>query len=137
MTQQWLTLVLNMVDIFMSVILTTLTIQLRSNSGFTGTSLTTLMQFGKNLSGSFIFYTILETSISAISRLRGFSQNVTPEHREEIEDIKPSEDWPRNGGIQLKNISASYDGDAIMALHPSKTLAAAAGHEAVLRVVNI
>ena len=111
MIQQWLTLVLNMVVMAMAVILTALAVRLRSNSGFTGASLVTVMQFGEELSGVVMFYTILETSIGAVSRLRKFSENVTPEDREEMEDIEPPEQWPQKGKIELKGVSASYGGE--------------------------
>lgn len=69
MIQQWLTLVLKIVVIVMAVTLTALAVKLRSNSGFTGASLVTLMQLDENLSGIVMFYTMMETSIGAISRL--------------------------------------------------------------------
>ncbi|KUJ23459.1 putative ABC multidrug transporter [Mollisia scopiformis] len=108
MIQQWLTLVLNMVVMIMAVILTTQAVRLRSNSGFAGASFVTLMQFGENLSGIVMFYTMLETSLGAVSRLRNFSLNIIPEDKPEIEDIEPPEDWPQKGKIEIKSISASY-----------------------------
>lgn len=109
MIQQWLTLVLNMVVMVMAVLLTILAVQLRSKAGFTGASLVTLMQFGENLSGIVMFYTLLETSIGAIARLRGFCKDVTPEGRATGEDVEPQEDWPQRGEIELRNVSATYD----------------------------
>ncbi|KAL9086196.1 MAG: hypothetical protein Q9165_007261 [Trypethelium subeluteriae] len=110
MIQQWLNLVLNIVVMIMAVVLTALAVRLKSNSGFTGASLVTLMNFGDNLSGIVIYYTKLETSIGAIARLKTFSENVKPEDRDE-ENIVPSEQWPRNGVIELKGVSASYDAE--------------------------
>ncbi len=108
MIQQWLNLVLDLVVMVMAAVLTTLAVRLHSNSGFTGASLVTLMNFGDNLSGIVIFYTRLETSIGAISRLKAFNDNVKPEDRDE-EDIVPPEQWPECGAIELKGISASYE----------------------------
>jgi ABC-type multidrug transport system fused ATPase/permease subunit len=107
MIQQWLNLVLDLVVMIMAVALTTLAVRLHSNSGFIGASLVTLMNFGENLSGIVIFYTRLETSIGAISRLKTFNESVKPEDREE-EDIIPPEQWPRSGVIDLNGVSASY-----------------------------
>lgn len=108
MIQQWLNLLLDLVVMVMAAVLTTLTIQLRSNTGFTGAALVTLMSFGENLSGIVIFYTRLETSIGAIARLKTFNDNVKPEDRIE-EDIIPPEEWPQSGVIELKGVSAQYE----------------------------
>lgn len=107
MIQQWLNLVLNIVVMIMAVALTALAVRLHSNSGFIGASLVTLMNFGESLSGIVIFYTRLETSIGAISRLKTFNETVKPEDREE-EDIIPSEQWPQSGVIELNGVSATY-----------------------------
>lgn len=107
MIQQWLNLVLDLVVTIMSVVMTALAVQLHSNAGFLGASLVTLMLFGENLSSIVIFYTRLETSLGAISRIRAFSDTVKPEDREE-EDIIPPENWPEMGVIELKDVSASY-----------------------------
>jgi ABC-type multidrug transport system fused ATPase/permease subunit len=108
MIQQWLTLVLDIVVMVMAAVLTALAVRLHSNSGFTGASLVTLMNFGGSLSGIVISYTRLETSIGAIARLKTFNESVKPEDRDE-EDIVPPEQWPQSGLIELKGVSASYE----------------------------
>jgi ABC-type multidrug transport system fused ATPase/permease subunit len=108
MIQQWLNLVLDLVVMVMAVTLTTLSVRLHSNSGFTGASLIALMSFGANLSGIVIFYTRLETSIGAIARLKMFSEKVKPEDGDD-EDIVPPEQWPQSGVIELKGVSAKYE----------------------------
>lgn len=108
MIQQWLNLVLDFVVMFMAALLTTLAVRLNSNSGFAGASLVTLMSFGENLSGIVIFYTRLETSIGAISRLKAFNDTVKPEDKDE-EDVVPPEQWPQRGVIELKGVSATYE----------------------------
>jgi ABC-type multidrug transport system fused ATPase/permease subunit len=107
MIQEWLNLVLDLVVMVMAVVLTTLAVQLRSNSAFAGASLYTLISFGENLSGIVISYTKLETSIGAVARLSTFSDTVMPEDQEE-EDITPPEQWPQKGVIELKGVSADY-----------------------------
>nr|RBQ89434.1 hypothetical protein FVER53263_06049 [Fusarium verticillioides] len=95
--------------------------RLHSNSGFTGASLVTLMSFGESLSGIVIYYTRLETSIGAISRLKTFNATVKPEGKEG-EDMVPPENWPQHGSVKLNNVSASYqiesssDGEPDLAL---------------------
>ncbi|CAD0114909.1 unnamed protein product [Aureobasidium uvarum] len=107
MVQQWLNLVLDVVVMIMAAVLTTLAVRLHSSSGFTGASLVTLMSFGENLSGIVIFYTKLETSIGAISRLKAFNESVRPEDRDD-EDVVPPIQWPQTGSIRLTGVSASY-----------------------------
>ena len=92
----------------MAAVLTTLAVRMHSNSGFTGASLVTLMNFGESLSGIVLWYTRLETSIGAIGRLKTFNESVKPEYREE-EDIIPPEQWPQSGVIELKGVSATYE----------------------------
>ncbi|KAH8805424.1 putative ABC multidrug transporter [Xylogone sp. PMI_703] len=108
MIQSWLNLVCDLVVMVMAAVLTTLAVRLHSNSGFAGASLFTLLSFSENLSGIVIFYTKLETSLGAIARLRTFNETVKPEDIDE-EDITPHEQWPQNGVVELKGVSASYD----------------------------
>ncbi|KAI1387586.1 ABC multidrug transporter [Hypoxylon trugodes] len=107
MIQQWLTFVLNVVVGIIAVLLTTLAVRLSSNSGFTGASLVTLMAFGGLLSSAVVFYTQLETSLGAISRLKSFDKTATSEDKPG-EDIIPPEEWPQRGEINLEGVSASY-----------------------------
>jgi ABC-type multidrug transport system fused ATPase/permease subunit len=108
MVQQWLNLVLDIVVMILAAVLTTLAVRMHSSSGFTGASLVTLMSFGESLSDIVVFYTKLETSIGAISRLKTFSETVKPEDREE-EDFAPPIQWPQTGSIVMEGVSASYE----------------------------
>ncbi|OAP62557.1 ABC transporter [Fonsecaea erecta] len=108
MLQQWLTLVLNFIVMALAVLLVSLAVNLHHNSGFTGASLVTLMSFGDFLSSIVMQWTKLETSIGAIARLQTFNNTVAPEDRME-ETIIPGEEWPTNGQIDLREVSATYD----------------------------
>jgi ATP-binding cassette, subfamily C (CFTR/MRP), member 1 len=107
MIQRWLGFVLRVVVAVLAVAVVALSTQTRSNSAFTGASLITLMTFGDSLSYLIIFYTLLETSIGAVSRLKAFSEKVRPESLEG-EDMIPLPEWPLMGRIQIKDVSASY-----------------------------
>ncbi|KAI1662286.1 putative ABC multidrug transporter [Daldinia decipiens] len=107
MIQQWLGLVLNFVVAIIAVMLTSLAISLRSNSGFTGASLVALMGFGETLTNVVTYYTLLETSLGAITRLKSFEKDSGLEDKKD-EDIIPPEEWPQHGEISLKGVSASY-----------------------------
>lgn len=86
----------------------TLATQLRSNSAFTGASLVTLMTFGDQLSLLVDQYTMLETSIGAVSRLKTFSETVVSENLAG-EDVVPPREWPLKGRIEVNAVSASYE----------------------------
>jgi ABC-type multidrug transport system fused ATPase/permease subunit len=108
MIQEWLKLVLALIVMIIAVVLVTLSIQLHSKSAFAGAALYSLITLGENLAGIVIFYTKLETSIGAISRVKTFNDTVKPEDRDE-EDIVPPGQWPDNGVVVLNGVNASYE----------------------------
>ena len=107
MIQRWLGFALQMVIAVLAVAVVTLATQTRTNTAFTGASLVTLMTFGEQLVYIIIIYTMFETSIGAVSRLKTFSEKVKPEDLEG-EDLLPPLEWPLKGGIRIDNVSASY-----------------------------
>ncbi|QKX60884.1 uncharacterized protein TRUGW13939_08030 [Talaromyces rugulosus] len=107
MIQRWLGFTLQLVVAGLAVVFVTLATQLRSNSAFTGASLITLMSFGDQLTLLVQQYTLLETSIGAVSRLKNFSEKVESENLAE-EDVVPPREWPLKGGIEIHGVSASY-----------------------------
>ncbi|TQV93036.1 ABC multidrug transporter [Cordyceps javanica] len=108
MMQQWLTLVLGIVVAVLAMALTALATRMHSSSGFTGASMVTLMSFGESLTMIVQFYTRLETSMGAVTRLKTFSATVQPENRKH-EVLIPAPDWPRKGEIRIESVSASYE----------------------------
>ncbi|KAK5991347.1 ABC transporter FGM5 [Cladobotryum mycophilum] len=108
MVQRWLAFVLGMVVAVIALLVVTLSTQLRSNTGFTGASMVSLMSFGKTLSSLIQMYTLLETSIGAVNRLKSFSENTESEDKPG-EDVVPPTSWPEKGRIEIRGVSASYD----------------------------
>ena len=108
MIQQWLNFVLDIVVMILAVLMTTLAVRLHSNAGFTGASMVSLMSFAENLSGIVIFYTRLETSLGAITRLKSFQEDVKPEDQDGEDFISPKH-WPSTGSIQICDLSATYE----------------------------
>ncbi|KAB5582941.1 ABC transporter [Coniochaeta sp. 2T2.1] len=125
MIQRWLLFVLNVVVAVVAVVVVALATQLRANRGFTGASLVTIMNFGDILANIIRCYTMLETSIGAVSRLKTFSDVTRPEDEDDEltvgekgegqeegqgqqQRIVPPESWPERGLIEIKNVSASY-----------------------------
>ncbi|KJR86312.1 ABC transporter [Sporothrix schenckii 1099-18] len=111
MIQRWLTFSIQSVMVILSTTVVTLATQLRSNTAFTGASMILLMNFGDVLSFIMYAYTMLETSLGAISRLKTFSENVHGESYDDNadENVKPPLAWPTRGAIRLNNVSATYD----------------------------
>ena len=110
MIQEWLNLLFNLVVMVIATVLTTLAVRLHLNSAFAGASLYSLMTFGESLSGIVIYYTRLETSIGAITRLKTFNETITPEDNDSPgeEDIVPATEWPDRGLLKLRGVSAQY-----------------------------
>ncbi|GKT51184.1 ABC transporter fum19 [Colletotrichum spaethianum] len=120
MIQQWLVVTMQLMVACIAVILVSLAITLRANSGFTGASLVTLMSWGETIAMLIRFYTQLETSIGAVARIKTFSEKVIPENLEG-EDVEPSEEWPENGHIDIKGVSASYSNEQQVSLDGDMT----------------
>lgn len=108
MIQQWLAVVLQLTVAAIAVILVSLATQLSASAGFVGASLVMLINFGETLTYLIITYTMLETSIGAVARLKTFSEVVKPEDLPG-EDVKPPEEWPPRGAIEIRDVSASYE----------------------------
>ena len=109
MIQQWLTFVLYIVVALLALLVVALATQVKAftNAGLTGASLVTLMSFGAFVSHLISTYTLLETSIGAVSRLREFSEKTSTEGWAG-EDIVPDPLWPAFGAINIKEVTASY-----------------------------
>jgi ATP-binding cassette subfamily C (CFTR/MRP) protein 1 len=107
MIQRWLQFVLRVIVMVIAAIIVTLATQLRTDSGFTGATLVTLMSFGDMLATIVQSYTTLETSIGAVARLKAFSSSTEQESKPDAE-LLPELRWPQKGHIDVKSVSASY-----------------------------
>ncbi|KAF4438951.1 abc transporter [Fusarium austroafricanum] len=110
MIQRWLQFVLRLIVMLIATVIVTLATQLRTNSGFTGASLVTLMTFGEMLATIVQSYTTLETSIGAVARLKTFSSSTEQESKPDVDDL-PDCKWPQRGCIEIKHVSASYSAE--------------------------
>jgi ATP-binding cassette, subfamily C (CFTR/MRP), member 1 len=108
MIQRWLAFTLQAVITFLAVGIVALATQVRANTAFTGAGLVTLMSFADNTTYIIRAWTMLETSIGAVSRLKSFSEKVKPEDLDG-EDIIPPKEWPPRGEIVINGVSASYE----------------------------
>ncbi len=109
MAQQWLMLTMNALVAVVAIILVVLATQLRSDAGNVGAGLVTLITLGSTLTTIVVAYTGLETSLGAISRLKGFGEETELEGHPG-EDVVPDQAWPATGCVQMQSVEASYDG---------------------------
>ncbi|OHW98365.1 ABC transporter [Colletotrichum incanum] len=107
MVQRWLSFVLGIVVAMIAVLVVTLSTQLRSNAGFAGASMVSIMSFGRTLANLVEKYTLLETSIGAVARLKSFSED-TPREALPGEGVIPPASWPEKALVEIKGVSASY-----------------------------
>ena len=111
--QRWLTLVLGLTVAGLAILLTTLGVTLRSrlDAGFLGIALVSMMNLGHSLAALITFWTLLETSLGAISRVKTFSEDTPTEKTREISvDSRIPAGWPSQGSVVIENWSAHYNG---------------------------
>lgn len=109
--QRWLQLVLDLIVAAVAVMLIILAVELRGKQSgvYVGIALLNVILFSQNLKLVLQYWTMLETHIGAVSRIKNFTSSTRPEDTEE-ETAKVPEDWPAQGSIEFRNVSASYDG---------------------------
>lgn len=111
-------LVIDLLVAGLAVILVALVVKLRhhADAGFVGLALLNIMSFNMSLSAVIIFWTNIETSLGAVSRIRSFIESTASEnHPEESQEVPF--DWPSKGDIILLNVTASYALDQSPTLH--------------------
>lgn len=117
--QRWLTLVLGLTVAGLAILLTTLGVTLRSrlDAGFLGVALVSMMNLGHSLAALITFWTLLETSLGAISRVKTFSEDTPTEKPREIVDTRILAGWPSQGSVVIENWSAHYNGYLYLTLY--------------------
>jgi ATP-binding cassette subfamily C (CFTR/MRP) protein 1 len=110
MIQKWLALVLDLIVTVMAVLVVGIAVALRDtiSPGFTGVSLTQIISLTSNLTTMVLFWASLETSLSAVARIKGFSEGTAKESPSEGDNPNVSPDWPASGKIDIRNVSAKY-----------------------------
>lgn len=107
--QRWLTLVLDLLVAAVAVLLAVLSVELRGtvSAGGVGLALLGVIQFSQNVKLLVTFWTMLETHIGSVARVRSFTESTPPEDRPG-EDRAPPQGWPAAGAIEFKNLCATY-----------------------------
>jgi ATP-binding cassette subfamily C (CFTR/MRP) protein 1 len=109
--QRWLQLVLDLLVAVMAVTVMALAVFLRSSTsaGLLGVALNNILGFNQSLGRLVREWTNLETSLSAIFRVKAFSETTDSEKNCGLSDAG-SLSWPSSGNIILRGVSASYNG---------------------------
>ncbi|KAG9235150.1 hypothetical protein BJ875DRAFT_495249 [Amylocarpus encephaloides] len=110
--QRWLELVVGLSVAGLAVLLVGVAVATRGqiSAGFIGVALVNIVTFSENLQALITHWTVLETSIGAVSRIRTFTK--TPSENLPGESGNPPDNWPDKGGIEFKEVFASYKADA-------------------------
>ncbi|KAI0484872.1 putative multidrug resistance-associated protein [Xylariaceae sp. FL0804] len=114
--QQWLALLLDLVVTVVAVVLVTIVVSLRDSfdPSSVGVALVTVMSFNRVLMSVVKYWTMMETSIGAVSRLKQFSETTPQEERGGGRDAgldlvgEPSIEWPTEGTVTFSGVSAAH-----------------------------
>ncbi|KAE8342586.1 hypothetical protein BDV24DRAFT_173847 [Aspergillus arachidicola] len=112
--QNWLALVLNLIAAVLTVALVGAAFALRSriNPGLLGVALVMMMDLGQTLSELIQNWTLLETSLGAIARIRDFANQTPTEEPDVTSQLEvPSPDWPIFGEVKFMGAEIAYGKD--------------------------
>lgn len=115
--QQWLELVLDCIVAALAVILVATATSLKSDfsAGAMGVALNLVLTFNMSLTQLIKSWTSLETSIGAVARVQEFVAK-TPSEERVVGQVQVQEgsllllDWPAKGGVEFRDVVASYGG---------------------------
>ncbi|KAL2876417.1 hypothetical protein SGCOL_008417 [Colletotrichum sp. CLE4] len=151
LTQQWLTLVLDLTTTALALLVVGLAVRLRDtvSVALTGVSLVQLISFTETLKMLIQFWTSLETSIGAVARIKNFAEETPDEveadvfkrealmiqsaaggQTQQAPEAAIVQGWPSRGAIELHDVVASYDQtypDTDTESHPAATAKALDG----------
>jgi ABC-type multidrug transport system fused ATPase/permease subunit len=107
--QRWLTLVLDMMVAAIAVLLIVIIVELREtlSAGFVGVALVNVILFSQSIKLLLTFWTNLETHIGSITRIKSFTSGAVSEDLPSEKEIPPPQ-WPQEGAIEFKSVSAAY-----------------------------
>ncbi|KAJ6139125.1 hypothetical protein N7471_005611 [Penicillium samsonianum] len=111
--QQWLGLVLKLMVAGMTVILIGAAVALRGHvsPGLLGIALIGMMNLGDSLSELIQNWTLLETSLGAIARIKEFSEDTPSEEQDAAYEQLPDTEWPSRGDISFVGADIAYESE--------------------------
>ncbi|KAK1493023.1 hypothetical protein CTAM01_09650 [Colletotrichum tamarilloi] len=107
--QRWLNVVLDLFIAGMAVVLVAFALYFTNATtmGAIGLAMVNIINFNQTLSDFIEMWTMLETSLGAIARLKYFVRYTPREDRDgETDEMPPA--WPRGGKIEIENVTAAY-----------------------------
>ncbi|KXH32504.1 hypothetical protein CSIM01_13585 [Colletotrichum simmondsii] len=107
--QRWLNVVLDLFIAGMAVVLVAFALYFTNATtmGAIGLAMVNIINFNQTLSDFIEMWTMLETSLGAIARLKYFVRYTPREDRDgETDEMPPA--WPGSGKIEIENVTAAY-----------------------------
>ncbi|KAK4224171.1 P-loop containing nucleoside triphosphate hydrolase protein [Podospora fimiseda] len=106
--QVWLKMILDFVVALLAVLVVALAVNFRNSQslGYLGLALVNLISLSTSFKYLITFWANLEMSIGAVARIKRFNNDVEPEDDHELPP--PYINWPVQGEIEFRNVSASY-----------------------------
>ncbi|OLN96559.1 Canalicular multispecific organic anion transporter 1-like protein 1 [Colletotrichum chlorophyti] len=107
--QRWLNVVLDLFVAAMAVVLVAFALHFTNTTtqGAIGLAMVNIISFNQTLGNFIEMWTMLETSLGAIARLKYFVQHTPREDRDTETEVPPA-GWPATGKIELDNVTAAY-----------------------------
>ncbi|KAI1121698.1 putative ABC transporter [Nemania abortiva] len=122
--QRWLNIVLDMISAAIATSLIAIAVALRGHvSGAqVGMVLNIMLVTNSTLLKLVESWTTLETSIGAIARLK-MLEETTPREGADSLGLEPADNWPSEGHVEFKRITASYKSESIAIQNVSLNIA--------------
>ncbi|KAL0782331.1 hypothetical protein CaCOL14_000237 [Colletotrichum acutatum] len=116
--QSWLTFSVDMVIAVIAVVLIVLVTTLREQigPGFIGVALTNVLAFSGCVKAIITSWVMLEVSLGAVARVRNFSLTTRSEDDSRVQLAEPEGEWPSQGAVELRKVTASYAGKSSLIL---------------------
>lgn len=94
----------------LAVILVGLAVALRTrvNPGLLGIALVNMISLSHSLTNLVQYWTMLETSLGAITRIKTFAEGTPAEKPPSEREGEPSTEWPETGALRFQHVHASY-----------------------------
>ncbi|ETS81268.1 hypothetical protein PFICI_06270 [Pestalotiopsis fici W106-1] len=108
--QRWLVLVLDLIVACLAIILVGLAVALhtRVDPGLLGIALVNMISLSHSLTSLVQYWTMLETSLGAIARIKNFAEETPAEKSPSEQKREPSATWPETGALRFQHVHASY-----------------------------
>ena len=121
---RWLAVVLDLLggSIAVGVILLAVVLKGTTTGAQVGVALNVLLVTKTTLISMVDYYATLEISLGAVTRLKKVDKDTPQESDEAVEGLV-EDSWPIGGGLELKNVSASYNEGSLNLLDVSLKIA--------------